>query len=266
MRKSRTVRSPEKQQVRPGDWDALARGMREPQFHEQIALYKRREGLALVSAWAPRQVRSVLKTDLFEEGFGQDALLDSFVATYPVVIGMDVSSVVTAEAHTRIPSAGYVVSDTCALPFKEGSFDLIVSISTLDHLPPPLLAGALADLCRVLRTNGCLVLTLDSRHNPLHVFSNAFRRWLGRIHAERCYTVQDVQTAMAGQPWILTDATAIYHVPFPMNFLAKQVGKILGHRADGAIRAVVRVCEALGALPTRFFTGRYIALRLVRSA
>jgi SAM-dependent methyltransferase len=259
------VRSPEPPQVRPGDWDALARSMREPQFHEQIALYKRREGLALVSAWAPKQVRSVLKTDLFEEGFGHDALLDSFVATYPVVTGMDVSNVVAAEARKRIPAAHYVVSDASVLPFQEGSFDLIVSISTLDHLPPPLLAGALAELCRVLRRGGCLVLTLDSRHNPLHVFSNAFRRWLGRIYAERCYTVRDVQTAMAGQPWILTDATAIYHVPFPMNFLAKQAGKILGHRADGAIRAMVRACEALDRLPTRFFTGRYIALRLVRA-
>jgi SAM-dependent methyltransferase len=251
--------------VRPDAWDALARSMREPQFHEQIALYKRREGLALVSAWAPGQVRSVLKTDLFEEGFGHDALLNSFVATYPVVTGMDVSNVVTVEARKRIPAARYVVSDASALPFRAGSFDLIVSISTLDHLPPPLLAGALAELSRVLRKNGCLVLTLDSRHNPLHVFSNAFRRWLGRIHAERCYTVQDVQSAIAGQPWLLTDATAIYHVPFPMNFLAKQVGKILGPRADGAIGAVVRLCEALGRLPTRFFTGRYIALRLVRT-
>ena len=257
----------DEQQVRPGEWDKLARSMREPQFQEHIALYKRREGLALVSAWAPAQVRSVLKTDLFEEGFGEDALLDAFVAAYPVVIGMDVSQVVTAEARRRIPTAaGYVVSDASTLPFKAASFDLIVSISTLDHLPPPLLAGALAELCRVLRPHGCLVLTLDSRHNPLHVFSNHFRRWLGRIHAERCYTVQEVQTAMAGQPWILTDATAIYHVPFPVNFLAKQAAKMLGAWADGTIRTVVHACEALGSLPTRFFTGRYIAMRLIRTA
>ena len=239
--------------------------MHEPQFQEQIALYKRREGLDLVSAWAPAKVHRVLKTDLFEEGFGQDALLDSFVGTYPVVVGMDVSGVVTAEARRRMPEAHCVVSDVSTLPFRAGSFDLIVSISTLDHLPPPMLAGALAELCRVLRKDGCLVLTLDSRHNPLHVFSNHLRRWLGRIHAERCYTVRDVQTAMAGQPWELSEATAIYHVPFPVNFLAKKVARVLGARADGAIRAVVRACEALGPLPTRFFTGRYIALRLVKA-
>ena len=255
------------QEVRPEEWDTLARSMREPQFQKQIALYKRREGLDLVAAWAPAQVRSVLKTDLFEEGFGQDVLLDALISMYPVVMGMDVSQVVAAQARNRIPeAAGYVVSDAATLPFKAGSFDLIVSISTLDHLPPPLLAASLRELSRVLRPNGCLVLTLDSGHNPLHVFSNHFRRWLGKIYAERCYTVQEVQAAMAGQPWILTDATAIYHVPFPVNFLAKQAGKMLGEWADGAIRVVVRACEALGSLPTRFFTGRYIAMRLIRSA
>src|SRR5262245_11582474 len=240
--------------------------MHEPQFQEQIALSKRREGLELVSRWAPQQVRRVFKTDLFEEGFGQDALVDNLIATYPVVTGMDVSKVVVAEARKRIPGGLYVVGDVAALPFKTSSFDLIVSISTLDHLPPPLLAGGLAELCRLLRTDGCLVLTLDSGHNPLHVFSNHLRRWLGRIYAERCYTVREVQAAMVGLPWVLTEATAIYHVPFPMNFLAKQAEKILGRGADGPIRAMVRACEALGRLPTRFFTGRYIALRLVRTA
>src|SRR5262249_1694056 len=145
-------------QVEPSQWDTLARKMREPQFQEQIALSKRREGLDLVARWAPGQVRRVFKTDLFEEGFGQDALVDSFIATYPLVTGMDVSRVVVAEARKRMPGGRFVVGDVATVPFKAGSFDLIVSISTLDHLPPPLLAGALAELCRLLRTDGCLVL------------------------------------------------------------------------------------------------------------
>ena len=58
-------------------WDAVAAGQREPQFQEQIALYKRRENLDLVAAWAPAHARVALKTDLFEEAFGNDALLDA---------------------------------------------------------------------------------------------------------------------------------------------------------------------------------------------
>ena len=249
---------------RPEEWDALAKRMDEPQFQEHIALYKRQENLELIAAWAPTGVRRLLKTDLFEEGFGKDSLLDALAATYPMVVGMDISRVVAAAAKGRVPGAGCVVSDACALPFKPRTFDLIVSISTLDHLPPAALPDALGELCRVLRPAGCLILTLDSRHNPLHVLSNHIRRWMRRIHAERCYTVNEVVAALARQPVAVTETTAIYHVPFPVNFLAKKARAAAGARADVWIRGVVGLCRRLAPLPTRFFTGRYIALRIVK--
>ena len=124
-------------------------------------------------------MRTVLKTDLFEEGFGQDAVLDALADIYPVVVGMDISRVVVAASKARLSGVTHVVSDAYALPFKTAAFDLVVSVSTLDHLPPDLLPRALAELCRVLAAGGCAVLTLDSGHNPLHVFSNVFRRRLG---------------------------------------------------------------------------------------
>ena len=256
---------PRRGAARSKTWDRVAASMREPQFQEQLALYKRREMLALIAAWAPRRVHTVLKTDLFEEGFGQDAVLDALSEIYPIVVGMDISTVVVAASKARLAGVAHVVSDAYSLPFKTAAFDLIVSVSTLDHLPPDLLPQALAELCRVLAAGGCAVLTLDSRHNPLHVFSNVVRRRLGRIYAERCYTVGEVRAALAGQPVRVTDTTAIYHVPFPVNFLAKRAEKLAGARAQGPIRALVRAFEALSALPTRFLTGRYIALRIVKN-
>jgi len=250
--------------VTPEDWDELAGRMAEPQFQEQIAQYKRQENLDLISAWAPHGVRTLLKTDVFEEGFGQDLLLDALVTMYPMVVGMDISPAVVAAAKRRVPGARCVVSDASALPFSTRSFDLIVSISTLDHLPPALLSGALGELCRALKPAGCLILTLDSRHNPLHVLSNHIRRWMGRIYAERCYTVAEVRAALVHQPVAVTEATAIYHVPFPVNFLAKKAHRLVGARADAWIRGVIGMCQALAKLPTRFFTGRYIALRIVK--
>ena len=70
---------------RSNAWDAVAAGQREPQFQKQIALYKRRRNLDLVAAWAPAHVRVALKTDLFEEAFGSDALLDALGGIYPVI-------------------------------------------------------------------------------------------------------------------------------------------------------------------------------------
>jgi SAM-dependent methyltransferase len=240
--------------------------MRAPQFQEQIAHYKRAENLALIAAWAPPGTRSVLKTDLFEEAFGEDRLLDVLADRYPRVTGLEISPVVAAAARRRLPALPCVVGDVAAVPLRAGSVDLIVSISTLDHLPPPLLPAALADLCRVLRPGGCLILTLDSRHNPLHVLSNVLRRRLGRIHAERCYTVGEVRAALAGLGVLVTAVTAIYHVPFPVNFLARQAERLLGRGVRPPVRLLTRWCARLGGLPTRFLTGRYIALRIVRPA
>ena len=250
---------------RSRQWDAVAGSLREPQFQEQLALYKRRETLDLIAAWAPARVRAVLKTDLFEEGFGQDAVLDALADRYPLTVGMDISRVVVAAASARLSRTRHVVGDAFALPFRSGAFDLIVSISTLDHLPPDLLPGAMAELCRVLAAGGSVVLTLDSRHNPLHVFSNVVRRRLGRIHAERCYTLGEVRAALGGLPVRVTDVTAVYHVPFPVNFLAKRVEALVGAGARRPIGAAVRAFEALGRLPTRFLTGRYIALRIAKA-
>jgi SAM-dependent methyltransferase len=249
---------------RPGHWDVLARGMEGPQFQDIIALCKREENLSLVSAWAPARVRRLLKTDLFEEGFGKDALLDDLAIAYPHTVGMDISHVVAAAARKRLAGGPCVVGNVCDLPFGPSSFDLIVSISTLDHLAPTRLARALAELCRVLTPGGCLVLTLDSAHNPLHVFSNHLRRRMGRVYAERCYRVGEVEAALAGQPVVVTEVTAIYHVPFGVNAMAKLAHRLAGRRADRLIEAAVRACQRLGQYRTRFFTGRYIALRVVK--
>ena len=252
--------------VRSKDWDALAGRMRQPQFQEQIALHKRRENLELIATWAPPHVGRLLKTDLFEEAFGLDSLVDALARAYPSVIGMDISQTVVAAARAREPRAGYITSDAYALPFRSQSFDLIVSISTLDHLPPALFPKALAELCRALRPGGCLILTLDSRHNPLHVLSNHIRRSMRMIYAERCFKVDDVIAALDGQPVAVTAVTAIYHIPFPVNFLAKKARAIAGEWADAWIRGVIALCRGLGTLPTRFFTGRYIALRIIKTA
>lgn len=248
----------------PDYWDTLTERIGQPQFQAQIARYKREEHLALVGRWAPAEVARLLKTDLFEEAQGEDLLLDALGGARRTVVGMDISAVTASAAKKRVPGASYVAGDVSALPLGEGCFDLIVSISTLDHLPVAVFPRAIGELGRVLAPGGCLILTLDSRHNPLHVLSNVIRRRLGRIHAEHCYTIGEVATALAGRPLTITDATAVYHVPFPMNFLAKKLQSALGARSERLIRWAIAACRRLDALPTRFLTGRYIALRIVK--
>jgi SAM-dependent methyltransferase len=59
-------------------------------------------------------------------------------------------------------------ADTRTLPFKDGSFDVIVSNSTLDHFENGRdLMASLKECHRVLRVEGRLMLTLDNLANPI---------------------------------------------------------------------------------------------------
>jgi len=69
---------------------------------------------------------------------------------------------------------------------------------------------------------------------------------------------------LAGKQHVGRGVTAIYHIPFPINVLAKTLEKLLGPRANVPIRQAIGIFRRLEALPTRFLTGRYIALRVIR--
>jgi SAM-dependent methyltransferase len=58
------------------------------------------------------------------------------------------------------PNAEAVVADIEAIPFDRGTFDVVISLDTLEHVPHPTLA--VAELVRVLRPGGKLILTTNN--------------------------------------------------------------------------------------------------------
>ncbi|MBE0597183.1 MAG: class I SAM-dependent methyltransferase [Desulfuromonadales bacterium] len=56
---------------------------------------------------------------------------------------------------------GYVGADLGRLPLAAQTFDAVFCISVLEHLPRPAMPAALAELRRVLRPGGRLLLTTD---------------------------------------------------------------------------------------------------------
>lgn len=61
----------------------------------------------------------------------------------------------------RSLGVGYVRGDLGRLPFAERSFDALFCISVIEHLPEDGATAALAELARVLRPGGRLLLTTD---------------------------------------------------------------------------------------------------------
>lgn len=235
-------------------------------FHPRIARYKRMVHLRLLENWAPSLPgKAILKTDLYEEAFGEDALLDELGRRSGLAVGIEISPPTAARARARFAHDRILSATAASLPFRPSSFDVVFSNSTLDHLPPPEVERALAEFARVLKPRGLLILTLDNKHNPLHVLSHWVRRLFGWFYTDRCYTVEEARSAAGRSGFRVTAATAVYHVPFLVNFAAKQASRFLGRRLEPGLDRLLNLFDRGEERPTRFLTGRHIALRAVLS-
>lgn len=72
--------------------------------------------------------------------------------------GIDLNPDSVEYAAVRIPSATFLTGDIGELPFEDDSFDLVLCLEVLEHIPEP--GPVLAELSRVCR--GDIVLSVPS--------------------------------------------------------------------------------------------------------
>ncbi len=96
---------------------------------------------------------------ILEIGCGPGALCESLARWYPhaSVTGLDRDRGFVDFAAERSPHIRYLEGDATALPFADGSFDVTISNTVQEHIPP---AGFYGEQYRVLKEGGiCLVLS-----------------------------------------------------------------------------------------------------------
>ncbi|HEX5119091.1 MAG TPA: methyltransferase domain-containing protein [Pseudonocardiaceae bacterium] len=84
------------------------------------------------------------------------------------VVGVDVaaSMIDEANAHNPVPErVRFVHNTSTALPFADNSVDLVLSVITMQHMPPSLSLRYLLDMVRITRPGGHLMFQLPS-HLP----------------------------------------------------------------------------------------------------
>jgi SAM-dependent methyltransferase len=150
-------------------WDLVA--AQDDRLPDGWRRHARDEHLRLVSQWVGTLRGRWLKTDLYEERAASRALLPHLVG--PAWVGTDLAP----EVVRRSTAGTGTAADVRRLPFADGTFDGVLSTSTLDHFDEPSDIGrSLVELRRVLRAGGDLVLTLDNPRNPLIRARNALPR------------------------------------------------------------------------------------------
>ena len=153
------------------------------------------------------------------------------------------------------------------LPFTAGTFDAIVSNSTLDHLPTASeVAAALVELARSLKLGGRLLLTLDNPANPLIGLRNRLPQ---RLLMGSGLTPYPMGATLGPRPLAAAVAAAGLHlveldtlVHCPRVLAVALAGRLDARGATGRGDAFVRFLlawEWLGRLPTRLATGHYLA-------
>ncbi len=93
-----------------------------------------------------------------------DRLLTPCVAALE---GIDVASELVAEAATANPSATYRSYDGTSLPYQDRTFDLSFTANVLHHVPAESWETFLAEMGRVTRRGGLLVVFEQNPFNPL---------------------------------------------------------------------------------------------------
>jgi ubiquinone/menaquinone biosynthesis C-methylase UbiE len=128
-------------------------------------------------------VRDQLPCESFlDAGCGDGRYLRALDAELPErIAGVDISERILETAHAAIPRAELRQGNLEALPFDDQSFELVLCTQVIEHvLDAP---AAVAELVRVLRNDGRLVISTDNARNVVTRVLNAPRA--GAVRALR---------------------------------------------------------------------------------
>lgn len=136
------------------------------------------------------------------------------------VAGIDLSKQMVTRCQARSDlvkiMAHFIRGDAELLPFKDGSFDLVVGSRTLHHLPN--LSGFLIELDRVLADGGKAVFVEPQRCNPVVEVNRKLLRPSLRTKDEHPLAPGDLQLILRAFPDLRVRA---FYLVSPAAFLVK---------------------------------------------
>lgn len=237
-----------------------------------VAEQKQRVHLELLGLWGSQVIPlRALKTDLYEEATGRATLLPHAQEVCPARIGwfgMDIVFPTTRRARVALGrSVRILVTDLRQLAFRDGSFDLILSNSSLDHFDDRRdFERAVEELARVLAPGGTIILTVDNTLNPTY--------WLLRVASRLRLTpfslgyaprIDQLVRMVESCGLQVTGHCTLIHNPrgFSVIFFAA-IRKLFGSLAPALIQWWLDCFALLERLPTRWITACFVGIKAVK--
>lgn len=126
------------------------------------------------------RVKAAYLTDLLARHFGDTARLDlldvgcgignyhgRLIDQVRTISGTDLSHDCLAQAARQNPEVAYRQYDGTRLPYDDGCFDAVFTICVLHHVPPAQWPGFVAEMKRVTKPGGLVVVFEHNPFNPL---------------------------------------------------------------------------------------------------
>lgn len=106
---------------------------------------------------------------LLDAGCGKKGIMNKYKGRLKFAVGLDLS--LSALKQNNALNAR-ILGELNHLPFPDGSFDIILSQWTVEHLSDP--GACFREFYRVLKKGGGLILVTNSIYHPLMFFSSIF--------------------------------------------------------------------------------------------
>lgn len=160
-------------------------------------------------------------------GFGETlALLGQ--AGFKNMVGIDISSDHLNRAQQVAPKATLMAGDAQMLPFSEHSFDVVIALDVIEHIPNDV--QAVREMYRVLKSGGRLIITVPHYGYTRFVDpANVLYKITGRKEYHRHYTARQLLQLIGHRPTNLIVekrgagvAQVVHIITFPVRKLFKR--------------------------------------------
>ena len=175
----------------------------------------------------------------------------AWLATHGAVVGVDLSPDALAFVRARRPTTVPVRARVEALPFPDGVYDVVVGLTVLYTVPDD--AGAVAELARVLRPGGALLLVEPA-------FPALARAHDATVHGRRRYRRAQLSAIAADAGLTVARATYAYSFLAPPAAALGALDRLRHQRDEPAgsdvdKRALDRVFAPLAERERRWLEG-----------